>query len=166
MPWHRITTLLPSRNQALDPPERGLYCITLSPYIKISGAGFLFKIGQAGNVKNRLVGYSASLPVDTIQLVSFYQIPDDVNLDEAEKEVRGELMGNENLGDGIFDRTVRVQPYFGNHQKEWLQTLDINPTDSEDLNKLANIISNIVKTTITTLSAEPEEESPFKPEDK
>jgi hypothetical protein len=139
------------------PPERGLYCITISPYIKISGAGFLFKIGQSGKVKERLVGYSASLPVDTIQLVSFYPIPDDVNLGEAEKEVRGELVGNENLGAGVFDRTVTVRPYFGNHQDEWLQTLDINPANAEDLNKLADIISGIVNATIVSLSAEPEE---------
>jgi hypothetical protein len=74
-------------------PERGLYFITLSPYIKISGAGFLFKIGQSGDVRKRLVGYSASLPIDTVQVISFYPIPGDVNLIEAEREVNGELLG-------------------------------------------------------------------------
>jgi hypothetical protein len=138
-------------------PERGLYFITVSPYIKISGAGFLFKIGQSSTVKKRLVAYSASLPVDTVQLISFYPIPDDVDLVEAEKEVNGELVGNENLGEDIFDHTITVHPYFGNHQDEWLQTLDINPMNVEDLNKLADIISNIVKTTITTLIAGEEE---------
>jgi hypothetical protein len=100
--------------------ERGFYFITLSPYINIHGAGFLFKVGQSGDVKKRLVAYSASLPVDTIQLISFYPIPNGVNLDEAEKEVTGELLGNENLGDGFFDHTITIRPYFGNHQDEWL----------------------------------------------
>jgi hypothetical protein len=149
-----------SKKPNVKPQERGLYCITISPYIKISGAGFLFKIGKSGDIKDRLVAYSASLPVDTIQLVSFYPIPDDVNLSEAEKEVRGELVGNENLGAGVFDHLVTVRRYFGNHQDEWLQTLDINSTNAEDLNKLANIISNIVKATIVSLRTEPEEESP------
>jgi hypothetical protein len=139
--------------------ERGLYFITLSPYIRIRGAGFLFKIGQSGDVKNRLIGYSASLPVDTIQLISFYPIPNDVNLSEAEKEVTGELLGNENLGEGVFDHRITIHPYFGNHQDEWLQTLDITLSDIGGLNKLANIIDGIVKATIETLSPKPKEET-------
>jgi hypothetical protein len=139
--------------------ERGLYFITLSPYINIHGARFLFKIGQSGDVKKRLVAYSASLPVDTIQLISFYPIPSEVNLDEAEKEVNGELLGNENLGGGFFDHTITIRPYFGNHQDEWLQTLDITLSDIESLNKLANIIDGIVKITIETLTPKAKEES-------
>lgn len=138
--------------------ERGLYFITLSPYINIHGAGFLFKIGQSGDVKKRLVAYSASLPVDTIQLISFYPIPVDINLTEAEKEVNGELLGNENLGEGVFDHKITIRPYFGNHQDEWLQTLDITFSDIESLNKLANIIDGIVKATIETLTPKPKEE--------
>jgi hypothetical protein len=139
--------------------ERGLYFITLSSYINIHGAGFLFKIGQSGDVKKRLVAYSASLPVDTIQLISFYPIPNEVNLDEAEKEVNGELLGNENLGEGFFDHQIAIRPYFGNHQDEWLQTLDITLSDTESLNKLANIIDGIVKATIETLTPKIKEES-------
>jgi hypothetical protein len=140
------------------PSERGLYFITLSSYINIHGAGFLFKIGQSGDVKKRLVAYSASLPIDTIQLISFYPIPNGVNLDEAEKEVNGELLGNENLGEGFFDHTITIRPYFGNHQDEWLQTLDITLSDTESLNKLANIIDSIVKATIETLTPKTKEE--------
>jgi hypothetical protein len=136
--------------------ERGLYFITLSPYISIHGAGFLFKIGKSGDVKKRLVSYSASLPIDTIQLISFYPIPLDVNLTEAEKEVTGELLGNENLGEGIFDHKITIRPYFGNHQDEWLQTLDITFSDMENLNKLANIIDSIVQVTIETLTLNPQ----------
>jgi hypothetical protein len=139
-------------------PERGLYFITLSPYINIHGAGFLFKIGQSGDVKKRMAAYSASLPADTIQLISFYPIPGEVSLDEAEKEVTGELLGNENLGDGFFDHTITIRPYFGNHQNEWLQTLDITLSDTESLNKLANIIDGIVKATIETLTPKTKEE--------
>lgn len=52
--------------------DRGLYFITLSPYIKICGAGFLFKIGQSESIRTRLNTYSASLPMDTIQVISYY----------------------------------------------------------------------------------------------
>jgi hypothetical protein len=138
--------------------ERGLYFITLSPYINIHGAGFLFKIGQSGDVKKRLVGYSASLPIDTIQLISFYPIPNGVNLFEAEKEVNGELLGNENLGEGAFNHKITVRPYFQSHQDEWLQTLDITLADKESINRFANIIDGIVKATIETLTPKPKEE--------
>jgi hypothetical protein len=138
--------------------ERGLYFITLSPYINIHGAGFLFKVGQSGDTKERLKGYSASLPVDTIQLISFYPIPNGINLVEAEKEVNGELRGNENLGEGVFEHKIAVRPYLQSHQEEWLQTLDINLSNKEDLNRLANIIDGIVKTTIETLTPMPKED--------
>jgi hypothetical protein len=151
-------TQFANKKSAGKSSERGLYFITLSPYINIHGAGFLFKIGQSGDVKKRLVAYSASLPVDTIQLISFYPIPGGVNLDEAEKEVNGELLGNENLGEGFFDHTITIRPYFGNHQDEWLQTLDITLSDTESLNKLANIIDGIVKATIETLTTKTKEE--------
>jgi hypothetical protein len=131
--------------------ERGLYFITLSPYIKIRGAGFLFKIGQSDDVKKRLIGYIASLPVETIQVISFYPIPDDVKLEDAEKEVNGELLGNEDLGEGIFNHKITIRPFFQNHQREWLQTLDIIPSMS-NLYKLATIIDDIVKNTIETLT--------------
>jgi hypothetical protein len=135
-----------------------LYFITLSPYINIHGAGFLFKIGQSGDVKKRLISYGASLPVDTIQLISFYPIPGDVNLVEAEKEVTGELLGNENLGEGVFDHKITVRPYFQSRQDEWLQTLNLTLADKEKLNRFANIIDGIVKTTIDTLTPKIKEE--------
>jgi hypothetical protein len=146
------------KKAAGKPFERGLYFITLSPYVNIHGAGFLFKIGQSGDVKKRLIAYSASLPIDTIQLISFYPIPNDVNLAEAEKEVNGELLGNENLGEGVFDHRITVRPYLQSHQDEWLQTLDITLADQEKLNRLANIIDGIVKATIETLTPKPKEE--------
>jgi len=138
--------------------ERGLYFITLSPYVKIPGAGFLFKIGQSTDVKNRLKSYSASLPIDTIQLLSYYPIPDNVDLTEAETDVNGELLGNENLGEGFFENKITVRPYFSYHQEEWLQTLDITFSNAEDLNKLANIIDDIVKNTIDNLMPKPIED--------
>jgi hypothetical protein len=138
--------------------ERGLYFITLSPYINIHGAGFLFKIGQSGDVKKRLTAYSASLPIDTIQLVSFYPIPNAVNLLEAEKEVNGELLGNENLGEGVFEHKITVRPYFQSHQDEWFQTLDLTLSDKKSLDRFANIIDGIVKATIETLTPKVAEE--------
>jgi hypothetical protein len=68
------------------------------------------------------------------------------------------LLGNENLGEGFFDHTIAIRPYFGNHLDEWLQTLDITLSDIEGLNKLANIIDNIVKITIETLTPKLKEE--------
>jgi hypothetical protein len=138
--------------------ERGLYFITLSQNVKIPGAGFMFKIGKSDDVKERLKAYSRSLPIDTIQLISYYPIPEPVNLREAELEVNGELKGNENLGDGYFDHKITVRPYLGNHQEEWLQTLDLRFSDEEGLSKLANIIDEIVKTTIETLTPKPTED--------
>lgn len=74
------------------PKNRGLYLITLSSNVNLPAAGFLFKIGESGDVIERLIAYSACLPVETIHEVSFYPIPDNVNLKEAEKEVTGELL--------------------------------------------------------------------------
>jgi hypothetical protein len=131
--------------------ERGLYFITLSPYIKLPGAGFIFKIGQSTDVKNRIKSYSSSLPFDTIQVISYYPIPEGVDLIEAENDVRGELLGNENLGEGIFENKINVRPFFSYHQEEWLQTLDLTISNEDNINKLANIINNIVKMTIENL---------------
>jgi hypothetical protein len=146
------------RKKAAKPPERGLYFITLSPYIRIHGAGFLFKVGKSDDAKSRLEGYSAALPIDTIQVISFYPIPSGVDLREAEKEVNGELLGNEELGNDEFGRIITVRPYFGNHQREWLQTLDITLSDENSVNKLARVVDTIVKSTIDTLSPKPNEE--------
>jgi hypothetical protein len=68
-------------------------------------------------------------------------------------------LGNENLGEGFFDHKITIRPYFGNHQNEWLQTLDITLSDVENLNKLANIIDSIVKATIDALTPIPEKET-------
>jgi hypothetical protein len=131
------------------PTERGLYFITLSPYIKILGAGVLFKIGKSGDVRNRLKDYSRCLPFDTIQLISFYPIPEEVNLIEAEKQVNGELLGNDSL---------EIHPYLISHQEEWLQTLNITLSDADSLSKLASTIDNIVKVTIEALTLKLEDE--------
>jgi hypothetical protein len=148
-----------SNKQNAKNTERGLYFITLSSYIKIPGAGFIFKIGKSDDIKERLKAYSRSLPVDTIQVISHYPIPDPVDLAEAEKEVRGELKGNENLGDGYFEHKITVRPYYSYHQEEWLQTLDLKFSDEEDLHKLAKVIDGIVKSTIETLTPKPDEEA-------
>jgi hypothetical protein len=135
------------------PHNRGLYFLTLSYNIKPIGAGFLFKIGKSHDADNRLIAYSASLPIETIRVISFYPIPDKVDLSLAEKQVRGELLGNENLGEDTLKRKIVFQPYFGNHQKEWLQTLDIDmSSNSDELTKVARIINGVVKTTIEALS--------------
>jgi hypothetical protein len=145
-------TSLPAKKTAHKSQERGLYFITLSPYIKILGAGFLFKIGKSDDTRSRLTGYSAALPIDTIQMISFYSIPSAVDLAEAEKEVNGELLGNSELGSNVFGHVITVRPYFGNHQREWLQTLDIAFSDEEGINKLAKVVDAIVKNTIEALT--------------
>lgn len=132
--------------------DRGLYFITLSPYIKICGAGFLFKIGQSDAIKNRLNAYSASLPMDTIQVISYYPIPSEIDLAEAERNVNGALKGNEHLGEDAFGRKITVRSYFNGHQKEWLQTLDVKSDSLDDLNCLASVIDEIVRDTIHALT--------------
>jgi hypothetical protein len=133
--------------------DNGLYLITLSPNVKIPITGFLFKIGESGDIKNRLIAYSACLPVETIHEICFYPVPHGVNLKKVEKEVIGELLGNENLGYGVFDHEVTIQKHHGNHQREWLKTLDVDPNNKEDIPKFIRIINVIVKATITNASS-------------
>jgi hypothetical protein len=128
--------------------DNGLYLVTLSPNIKIPATGFLFKIGESGDIRKRLIAYSACLPVETIHEICFYPVPPGVNLKRVEKEVTGELLGNENLGYGIFDHEVTIQRHYGNHQREWLKTLDIDPDSKNDIAGFIKIINGIVKATI------------------
>jgi hypothetical protein len=123
--------------------KRGLYLITLNPIVKLKVSGLLFKIGKADNADSRLKFYGASLPFNPIHGLSFYRIPADVDLLEAEKQVRGELLGNDSLG-------FRVERFFGNHQNEWLQTREL-ALNQNDINKLAIEVNKIVQTTIENL---------------
>jgi hypothetical protein len=123
--------------------ERGLYFITLNPNVTLTVPGLLFKIGKSDHANNRLQSYSASLPYNPIQELGFYRIPADVDLFEAEKQVRGELLGNDSLG-------FRVERFFGNHQDEWLQILDWT-LSKEKINILAIKVNEIVQTTIDNL---------------
>jgi hypothetical protein len=157
-PQKQDTFQVISKKTKTKPQTRGLYLLTLSRNIKPIGAGFLFKIGKSHDAENRLIAYSACLPIETIQVISFYPIPDEVNLSLAEKQVRGELLGNENLGEDILKHKIVFQPFFGNHQKEWLQTLDIDLSpDSDELTKVARIINGVVKATINALTLKEED---------
>jgi hypothetical protein len=130
--------------------ERGLYFITLNPAVKPPIPGLVFKIGKSdGRVKDRLNNYNASLPYKPIQELCFYRIPSDIDLQDAEKQVRNELLCNETLGFGI-------ERFFGNHQDEWLHTLDL-VMNSEDINKLAMVVNRIIKETIDNLRKNEEE---------
>lgn len=133
--------------------DSGLYLIALSSNLKIPFPGFLFKIGESGDVKSRLIAYSACLPVETIHELYFYPVPDSINLKRIEKEVTGELLGNENLGDNFFKHKITIQRHHGGNQKEWLKTLDIDPSSKEDLNNLIKTIDIIVKATIANTSS-------------
>jgi hypothetical protein len=133
-----------SKNDNSKLIERGLYFITLNPSVKPPVAGLLFKIGSSdGNVYNRLKSYGSSLPYDPIIEIAFYPIPSDIDLKDAEDQVRGELLGNDKLG-------FQIQRYFGHHQLEWLQTLDLK-LEQDDINKLAHKVNAIVKDTIENL---------------
>jgi hypothetical protein len=132
-----------------DNEERGLYFITLNPIVKLNVPGLLFKIGKSGNVSKRLQFYGASLPFNPIQELSFYRIPTDVDLLEAERQVRGELLGNDSR------EGFRVERFFDNHQDEWLQTLDLALSEN-DINKLAVEVNKIVLTTIDNLRKQSE----------
>jgi hypothetical protein len=131
--------------------DNGLYLVTLSQNMKIPFTGFLFKIGESGDIKKRLIAYSACLPVETVHEVCFYPVPPGVNLKRVEKEVTGELLGNENLGYGIFDHEITIQRHYGNHQREWLKTLDIDPDNKNDITKFIRIVNGIVKATIANI---------------
>jgi hypothetical protein len=132
------------KQQQADTTERGLYFITLNPAVKPPVPGLLFKIGLSdGKASTRLKAYGASLPYSPIQELGFYRIPLDVNIDSAEEQVRGELLGNDHLG-------FHIERFFGNHQVEWLQTLDLS-LNEDDINKLAKVVNSIVKDTIDNL---------------
>jgi len=136
--------------QSTNQVERGLYFITLNPSVKPSVPGLLFKIGHSGTADDRLKAYGRSLPYNPIQELAFYRIPDDIDLLEAERQVRGELLGNDTRG-------FRVERFFGNHQNEWLQTLDLKLTE-EHINNLAVVVNKIVKDTIDNLRKQSAEE--------
>ena len=138
------------RNTLDNAIERGLYFITLNPAVKPPIPGLVFKIGKSnGRVGDRLNDYNACLPYKPIQELCFYRIPSDVDLQNAEEQVRSELLGNETLG-------FHIERFFGNHQDEWLHTLDLN-MNSEDINKLAIVVNKIVKETIDNLRKNVEE---------
>jgi hypothetical protein len=123
-----------------DNYENGIYFITLNPEFRINTAGFLFKIGKAGNASARLKQYSASLPIDPIRFISFYYIPKSINLLEIEKQIRGEILGGDTLD-------FKVQRYIGGNQTEWLQTLDLDFNETT-LKKIAKDIDKIINETI------------------
>jgi len=120
--------------------ERGIYLITLNPEFKIDTAGFLFKIGKAKNASTRLKQYSENLPFDIVRCISFYQIPQSIDLLEIEKQIRGEILGGDSLD-------FRVQRFIGGHQNEWLQTLDLDFNETT-IKKVAKDIDKIINDTI------------------
>ena len=132
-----------NKNVLDNASERGLYFITLNPGVKPPIPGLVFKIGKSERAGGRLDDYNASLPYKPIQELCFYRIPSDVNLLEAEGQVRSELLGNDTLG-------FRIERFFGNHQDEWLHTLDLSMS-TEDINKLAMVVNRIIKETIDNL---------------
>ena len=120
--------------------ERGVYFITLNPEFKINTAGFLFKIGISESASSRLKQYSASLPFDPIRFISFYHIPNSINLLNIENQIRGEILGGDTLD-------FKVQRYIGGNQKEWLQTLELDFSE-ETIKKVAKAIDKIINDTI------------------
>jgi hypothetical protein len=132
------------KNQSDTSIERGLYFITLNPTIKPPVPGILFKIGKSdGRADNRLRNYNATLPYSPIQELAFFRVPVDIDLKSAEDQVRIELLANKEMG-------FRVERFFGNHQTEWLQTLDLSLTE-ENVTKLAKVVNGIVQKIIHDL---------------
>ena len=141
---NKSTSNTVNKNAINNATERGLYFITLNPGVKPPIPGLVFKIGKSdGRVGDRLNDYNASLPYRPIQELCFYRIPSDVDLQEAEEQVRSELLGNDTL-------SFRIERFFGNHQVEWLHTLDLT-ISTEDINKLAIVVNGIIKETIKNL---------------
>jgi hypothetical protein len=124
--------------------ERGLYFITLNPAIKPPVPGILFKIGKSdGRADQRLRNYSSTLPYQPIQELAFFRVPPNIDLKSAEEQVRIELLANKEMG-------FIIERFFGNHQTEWLQTLDLSLTE-ENITKLAKVVNAIIKKTIHDL---------------
>lgn len=129
---------------SIDKTERGLYFITLNPAVKPPVPRLLFKIGLSDRkAGNRLKSYSAGLPYNPIQELSFFRIPQDVDSHSAEDQARSELLCNENL-------SYHIERFFGYHQVEWLQTLDLK-LNEENINNLAEVVNKIVNDTISNL---------------
>jgi hypothetical protein len=133
-----------NKNQNGTSVERGLYFITLNPAIKPPVPGILFKIGKSdGRADNRLRNYNATLPYQPIQELAFFRVPVNIDLKSAEDQVRTELLANKEMG-------FRVERFFGNHQTEWLQTLDLSLTE-ENVTKLAKVVNGIIQKIIHDL---------------
>jgi hypothetical protein len=133
-----------NKNQNDSSVERGLYFITLNPAIKPPVPGILFKVGKSdGRADQRLRNYSSTLPYQPIQELAFFRVPVDVDLKSAEEQVRIELLANKEMG-------FTVERFFGNHQTEWLQTLDLSLTE-ENVTILAKVVNGIIQKTIHDL---------------
>ena len=133
------TTTPPNKNAAVD---RGLYFITIIYQKSTKIPGFLFKVGLSdGRVGNRLADYGASLPISPIEVLKFYTIPLDVDLDDAEKLVHKKLVECDS-----------ITRYYGtNNAQEWFQT-DLQKYP-DGITTLAQIIEDIVQKTIAELRA-------------
>jgi hypothetical protein len=133
-----------NKNQTDSSVERGLYFITLNPAVKPPVPGILFKVGKSdGRADNRLRNYSLTLPYQPIQELAFFRVPADVDLKSAEEQVRIELLANKEMG-------FIVERFFGNHQTEWLQTLDLSLTE-DNITKLAKVVNGIIQKIIHEL---------------
>jgi hypothetical protein len=137
-------TLNANKNQGDSSVERGLYFITLNPAVKPPIPGILFKIGKSdGRADQRLRNYSSTLPYQPIQELAFFRVPTDVDLKSAEEQVRIELLANKEMG-------FIVERFFGNHQTEWLQTLDLSLTE-ENVTILAKVVNKLIQKIIHDL---------------
>jgi hypothetical protein len=133
-----------NKNRRDSSVERGLYFITLNPAVKPPVPGILFKIGESnGRADQRLRNYKATLPYQPIQELAFFRVPTDVDLKSAEEQVRIELLANKEMG-------FIVERFFGNHQTEWLQTLDLSLTE-ENVTVLAKAVKGIIQKIILDL---------------
>jgi len=123
--------------------RRGLYFITLSNEVKRLALGFLFKIGSAKDIRVRLKQYNPGLPFNPIKYWASYHIPTDINLQEAEKQVRTKLLENDSLGHSIY-------LFPADNQREWLQIQNLI-LDDENIYKLDKVIKKIVDDVIVDL---------------
>jgi hypothetical protein len=119
-------------------PDRGLYLIAFTPYVKPTVAGFLFKIGKSDDVLTRFKAYNACLPFPIIRQLDFYPIPDKkIDLVTVEKQVRNQLVKNGSPG-------LNLKRYTSGGQTEWLQVSNL-PLETPTINKLARAFTKIVK---------------------
>lgn len=96
----------------------GLYLITPQNGAKKLIKTFVFKIGESGNIKNRIRDwYNRVLPIPLVEVLSYHVVPTGIDRERVEKQVRATLLKEDSLG-------FRIEECFEGYQREWFKISD------------------------------------------